>query len=234
MSDITAGEGAPATAQDAPPSILAIFLAFLSIGATSFGGGVVAYLRSALVGRHRWVDDETFIELLSICQSLPGLNASNMAILVGDRLRGTSGAAAALVGICLPGGLMMVAAAIAYGAAHSQGNVVDGMLHGVSAAAVGMVLAVSLQLGFKTLKNYADLVFVALTIIGVEVFHLSVLVVLAGVGALAIFWYRPGGASKDGALFAGTLRFLDGTAARLSRSKGKDKTGKDKKTGGHP
>ncbi len=181
------------------PSVLRIFLAFLSIGATSFGGGVVAYLRAGLVTRNKWVDDKTFLELLSICQSLPGLNASNMAILVGDRLRGTAGAAAALVGICLPGGLMMVAAAIAYGAQHSQGGVINAMLHGVSAAAVGMVLAVTIQLGLKTVTRLADIVFVALTVIGVTVLHQSVLLVLAVVGALAIYWYRPGADAHDGA-----------------------------------
>ncbi len=201
MSDVLS-DGAPCEETIVPqPSVLTIFLVFLSIGATSFGGGVVAYLRSSLVGRHRWVDDETFLELLSICQSLPGLNASNMAILVGDRLKGTAGAAAALVGICLPGGIMMVAAALLYSTNESKGGVVNAMLHGVSAAAVGMVLAVSVQLGLKTLKRYADLVFVALTIIGVELLHQSVLVVLAVVGALAIIWYRPGGAPHGGDLF---------------------------------
>ncbi|MGU3495412.1 chromate transporter [Xanthobacteraceae bacterium A53D] len=202
VSDPSAGAGAAPDEAAPPPSILAIFLAFLAIGATSFGGGVVAYLRSSLVERHRWVDDETFIELLSICQSLPGLNASNMAILVGDRLRGTMGAAVALAGICLPGGLMMVAAAIAYSSTHQRGNVVDGMLHAVAAAAVGMVLAVSIQLAVKTVNRIADLVFVALTVIGVQVLHQSVLVVLAVVGALAIVWYRPGGAPHKGTLFA--------------------------------
>lgn len=175
-------------------SLLSLFIGFFVIGATSFGGGVVAYLRSGLVGRRKWIDDETFVELLSICQTLPGLNASNMAILVGDRLRGTAGAAIALVGICLPGGLMMMAAASAYAAAQAQGggsNAVTAILHGVSAAAVGMVLAVTFQLGRKTLTRFADFGFVILTVIGVNVLHQSVLLVLAVVGALAIYWYRP-------------------------------------------
>src|SRR5690349_16561508 len=62
-----------------PPKVTlgTIFGAFLLIGATSFGGGVVAYLRSSLVGRHGWLDDEEFVELLSISQALPGLNATN-------------------------------------------------------------------------------------------------------------------------------------------------------------
>ena len=73
---------------DARPSLAQIFRVFLVMGATSLGGGVVGYLRTGLVVRHRWVDDVTFVELLSISQTLPGLNATNMSILVGDRLRG--------------------------------------------------------------------------------------------------------------------------------------------------
>lgn len=173
-------------------TLLDIFVGFLIIGATSFGGGVVAYLRSGLVGQRKWIEDDTFVELLSICQTLPGLNASNMAILVGDRLRGTAGAFIALFAICLPGGLMMVAAAIAYAASRGEDIGVGAILHGVSAGAVGMVLAVTVQLGRKTLTHAADFVFVALTVIGVNVLHQSVLLVLFVVGAMAILWYRPG------------------------------------------
>ena len=192
----------PAAVPAPPPAVGAgaIFAAFLLIGATSFGGGVVAYLRSSLVGRHRWVDDREFVELLSISQTLPGLNATNMAILVGDRLRGPAGAAAALLGICLPGALLMVAAGALY-REHGDQPLVTAMLHGVAAAAVGLILATIAQLSRTTLTGAADLVFVALAVAGVSVLHLSVPWVLLGVGALAIAWYRPrrgaaGGASR--------------------------------------
>lgn len=186
--------GVPEAAVVAPGSVslLDIFVGFFIIGATSFGGGVVAYLRTGLVNRRKWIDDVTFVELLSICQTLSGLNASNMAILVGDRLRGTAGAAVALMAICLPGGLMMVAAAAAYAASQGHsGNVVGAILHGASAAAVGLVLSVTFQLGRKTLGRFMDFIFVALTVIGVNVLHQSVLLVLFVVGAMAIVWYRP-------------------------------------------
>ncbi len=172
-------------------SLLAIFLGFLEIGATSFGGGILAYLRTGLVTRRKWIDDATFVELLSVCQTLPGLNASNMAILVGDRLRGAAGAAVAVLGICLPGAILMAGAAVLY--AHMQGGDpgIGAALHGASAAAVGLVLAVTFQLGRKALRSWVDLVFVALTVIGVNVLHQSVLLVLFVVGVLAIYWYRP-------------------------------------------
>lgn len=172
-------------------SIGEIFRAFLTIGATSLGGGVVGYLRSSLVGSLKWLDDETFIELLAICQSLPGLNASNMAILVGDRLRGGLGAAAALVGICLPGGLIMVAAAMALGSGLHDHPLVNAVLRGVSAGAVGMVIYVTAQLGRKTIRRPADAVFAAATLVFVAVLHESVLLALAFVAPIATLWFRP-------------------------------------------
>src|SRR6185295_14051642 len=62
-----------------------IFRDFLLMGATSFGGGVVAYLHENLVTGKAWVDEEEFLSALEISQTLPGLNAINMSILVGDR-----------------------------------------------------------------------------------------------------------------------------------------------------
>jgi len=185
----------------APPSrsdvgVGEIFRVFLLIGATSFGGGAVAYLRSSLVGKHRWVDDPTFVQLLSISQSIPGLNSTNVAILVGDRLRGAAGAAAAIAGICLPGGVIMFAVGMAYGM-HGQRPLVGLMLHGVAAAAVGLVTAVTLQLGRKSLGSLADLLFVALAVAGVHWLRLPVPVVLLGVGTLAIFWHRPRAAPRE-------------------------------------
>jgi chromate transporter len=179
--------------ESAPPvqvTLGEIFRAFLLIGATSFGGGVMAYLRSSLVDKHGWIDDPTFVQMLAMSQSLPGLNSTNMAVLAGDRLRGTAGAVAAIAGVCLPGGLIMFVIGMLH-SAHGDRPFVTAMLHGVAAAAVGLVAAVSVQIGRKVLTRMDDLVFVALAVIGVNVFHRSVLVVLAGLGALAIWWHRP-------------------------------------------
>ena len=184
------GPVAVETTRPGEVSIPRIFAAFLLIGATSFGGGVVAYLRNSLVEKHKWIDDKTFVELLGISQTLPGLNATNMAVLVGDRLRGTAGAVSAICGICLPGALIMYAVAIAYHA-HGDRPLATAGLKGVAAAAVGLVLATTVQLGRKSLSHVYDLVFVVLTVIGVNLLHQSVPRVLIVVGTLATLWYRP-------------------------------------------
>lgn len=167
-----------------------ILAVFLTIGATSVGGGLVAYMRRALVDRQKWVDDQNFVRMLTICQALPGLNGTNMAILMGDHLRGPRGAIVAILGMCLPGALIMVGAAALY-AAHGDEAVASAMLATIAAAAVGVAFSVAVQLGQKSLKNVADFVFVGLTVIGVNLLHYSVLLVLVAVGVLAIYWYRP-------------------------------------------
>lgn len=172
------------------PGVHEIFMTFLFIGATSFGGGVMAYLRRSLIDRHRWIDDPTFVQMLAMSQSLPGLNSTNMAVLVGDRLRGTWGAAVAITGICLPGGIIMFIIGMLHGV-HGGRPAVTAMLHGVAAAAVGLVMAVAVQIGRRVLTRIDDLAFVALAVIGVNLLHLPVLAVLGGVGALAVWWHRP-------------------------------------------
>ncbi len=173
-----------------PPTLWRLFLGFLMMGATSLGGGVIAYLRTGLVARYRWLDDETFVELMAISQSLPGLNATNMSILAGDRLRGWPGALVAALGMCLPGASLMTAAAFAYGIGGDD-PVSKAFLHAIAAGAVGLITVVMVQLGAKMLTEIADYAFVALTAVLVVLFHVPVPYALVGVGALAIWWHRP-------------------------------------------
>jgi chromate transporter len=170
------------------PGVGEIFLAFLSIGATSFGGGVMAYLRSSMVEKHRWLNDRTFVELMVISQMVPGLKAVNLAVLIGDRLRGITGALAALLGICLPGAFLMYVVGIVYQIERDR-PLLDAALEGVAPAAVGLLLATVVELGRKSLAHVDDVVFVALTVICVNRLHMHVVSALLGVGILAAFWY---------------------------------------------
>ena len=171
-------------------SLAEIFQTFLVIGATSFGGGVVAYLRQALVVQRAWLDDDQFMSALEISQTLPGLNATNMSVLVGSRLRGIPGSVVALAGMCLPGSALLFVLGTLYGQ-HGERPAVVAALNGVAAAATGLLLATTYQLGRKELGGWVDLLFVALTTVTVSVFHVSLPITLFTLGPLAIWWYRP-------------------------------------------
>lgn len=171
-------------------SSLDLFLTFLTIGAISFGGGVVAYLRNSLVTTKQWIDDKEFLELTSISNTLPGLNATNMAILAGDRLGGPIGAVLAMLGMCLPAFVFMTVSGIVYGS-HVERPLVDAALRGVAAAATGMIAATWFQIGKKSMKGFYDAFFLLAAVLLVNHFKLSVPVVLLIVGAMAIYTYRP-------------------------------------------
>ena len=182
-------------AKAAGVSIWEIFLEFLIIGATSFGG-VVPYLRGSLVTKRQWIDDKEFVEMLSISQSLPGLNATNMAVLVGEKLSGLMGSIAGIIGVCLPGGLLMFAVGIFY---HHHGEHVwiTAALKGVAAAAVGLILSTVVSLSKKSLSHNFDFVFMAATVIAVNRLHLGVPRSLVAVGALAILFHHPRKTQKE-------------------------------------
>jgi chromate transporter len=166
-----------------------IFLKFLIIGATSFGG-VVPYLRDALVAKQRWLSDKEFVEMLSISQSLPGLNATNMAILAGQKLRGFTGSLAAVLGICLPGAALMYAVGIFY-RLHGDHDWATAALKGVAAAAVGLILSTVVQLSKKSLAGKSDFIFMALTVLAVNRLHMSVPRALIAVGIMSILFHHP-------------------------------------------
>jgi chromate transporter len=170
-------------------SVWDIFLEFLIIGATSFGG-VVAYLRGSLVTKRHWIDDREFVEMLSISQSLPGLNATNMAILVGQKLHGWLGSVVAIVGICLPSGALMYAVGIFY-RLHGDHVWTTAGLQGVAAAAVGLTLSTVVSLSKKALSQTFDFVFMAATVLAVNRLHWSVPWALIVVGLLAVLFHRP-------------------------------------------
>jgi chromate transporter len=171
-------------------SLAEIFITFLSIGAISFGGGVVAYLRDSLVRQKKWFDDVEFLEITAISNTLPGLNATNVAILAGDRLAGVLGASLALLGMCIPAFVFMTAAGLVY-AEHHVRPLANAALRGVAAAAVGLLASTWFQIGKKSLRGVYDAVFVVAAILGITYFKVGVPLTLLVVGAAAIIAYRP-------------------------------------------
>ena len=90
-----------------------IFWVFAKIGAFTIGGGIpmIAAIKSELVER-KWLKDEHFIDIITLAQTAPGLFAANIAILTGNKLRGTKGSVVATVASCLPPFLIILLIAL--------------------------------------------------------------------------------------------------------------------------
>ena len=174
-----------------------IFWQFLIVGAISFGGGIVAYLKELLVTRYRWVDTDEFVVMLSISQTMPGLNSVNIAILMGDRLRGALGAWAAAVGLLLPGGIIVMAIGLIYGI-NSNHPMANDVLGGVAAAAAALLATVTWNLGKRTFMKRKSLALLVLTFVLMTIVKWPLYLVLCSVLPLALFIYRPTQSSQAG------------------------------------
>lgn len=120
-------------------SIGEIFLVFLRLGLTSFGGPIahLGYFRDEIVHRRKWLDDQTYADLVALCQFTPGAASSKVGIGIGLSAGGLPGAVASWLAFTLPSALALVL--FAYGVA-SYADVLDsGFLHGLKVVAVAVV-----------------------------------------------------------------------------------------------
>ncbi len=121
-------------------TVTQVFLAFLKLGLTSFGGPVahLGYFRNEFVERRRIMQDAAYADLVSLCQFLPGPASSQIGIGIGITQAGLRGGIAAWVGFTLPSAITLIL--FAYGIAALDESVVQtGWLHGLKVAAVAVV-----------------------------------------------------------------------------------------------
>jgi chromate transporter len=164
-----------------------IFLSFLQVGTTGFGGGlaVVAQLRALVLQKRRWFTEHEFAEGLALAQSLPGSMANNVAAYVGLRLRGWRGASVAVAGLILPSTLLMIVLAILYRHLRDLPDT-EKLFHGLNAAVVALISVTAWRIGRSTLAKawqWYIAVFSGLAVIMFEATVIEVVLVsgLAGI-----------------------------------------------------
>ena len=173
-----------------PPGLWAIFLEFLLIGAISFGGGIVAYQKILLTEKRRWLNDDEFMACLAISQTMPGLNAVNIAVLTGDRLRGVLGALAAAIGLLLPGVTFVLVAGILY-LKNTDHHLANLLLAGVAAAATGLLSAITYRLGHRQFNHFKSLLIVFASFYLMSIMKLSLPMVLLIMVPISLLLFRP-------------------------------------------
>ena len=116
-----------------------VFLVFLRLGLTSFGGPVahLGYFREEFVARRKWLDERAYADLVALCQFLPGPASSQVGLALGLSRAGYLGALAAWVGFTLPSAIAL--ALFAFGLAALGDALGSAWLHGLKVAAVAVV-----------------------------------------------------------------------------------------------
>jgi chromate transporter len=116
-----------------------VFLAFLALGSSAFGGPIahVGYMRDTFVTRRRWLDEARFAQLVAVCQFLPGPASSQLGFAIGLLRGGWRGALLAFVGFTLPSALLM--GALATVSPRLDAPAAQAALHGLALVAVAVV-----------------------------------------------------------------------------------------------
>jgi chromate transporter len=136
-----------------PPSLAEIFLAFIKISLSGFGG-VLAWARRMMVDERKWMTPEQFNEVYALCSFLPGGNIINFSVIFGGRLRGPLGSVVALTGLLGPPMIMILIIGAIF-AHYGDVPALRRALTAVASAAAGLMLATVAKMAKPLFRNRA-------------------------------------------------------------------------------
>ena len=172
------------------PSHRALFLAFLQIGVSAFGGAL-PWGRRVLVEDRQWISERDFTEIVTVCQAVPGPNMVNLAVFIGTRYHGVVGAIIAFAGIVVvPLIILLLVNAVYHAFAHLP-QVKSGMT-GMAAAATAYLLFMSLKMGGPFWKRPLGIVLCAASASLAFFAHWHMALVLLVCGAAGVVLSKQG------------------------------------------
>ncbi|MBP9884644.1 MAG: chromate transporter, partial [Leptospiraceae bacterium] len=129
--------------------IIEVFLIFLRLGLTSFGGPIahLAYFQDEFVNRKQWLDEKQYAEIVTLCQFLPGPASSQVGMVIGKIRAGFFGSIVAWIGFTFPSTILMILFAL--GVSNFPEFINSNLLHGCKLAAVVVVAQALWQMGSK-------------------------------------------------------------------------------------
>ncbi len=172
-------------------AVMEVFAVSLKLGLTSFGGPIahLGYYHNEYVDKREWLDERSYLDLVALCQFLPGPASSQISIAIGTIRAGIPGGIAAWVGFTLPSAVMMILFAFVL-----QGfNIIDsGWLHGLKIVAAAIVAQAILTMWQRLINDKIR----SLIAIGVFIILLfwqnafNQIILIAAAGILGLIFYR--------------------------------------------
>ncbi len=167
--------------------MLKLFLTFLKIGAFTFGGGyaMVPLIEEELVTKQNLLNQDEFIDYLSIAQSYPGVLGANISILLGYKLYKIPGALICTLGSILPSFCIVLVLSFFYFKNQSS-NILNGFFTGVSPVVIALILYSFVNMLNKLPKSSKNISLLIISFFCVGVLNISpiYLIILGGVYAL--------------------------------------------------
>lgn len=169
--------------------LFSLFLAAAKIGCVAYGGGpsMIPLLKVEVVENHGWMSIEEFMDALAVGNALPGPIATKMTAVVGHKMAGVAGAAAATLGVVLPSALLVLALLGLVGAL--KGNpIVESMLKGLRPVVVAMLAYAAFDMAPSSMKGPLSwsIGLVALLLMVFTRVHPALLIVAGAIAGIAL------------------------------------------------
>jgi len=165
--------------------LLAIYKLFFVVGVFSFGGGLTAWFHREVVLVRGWMTDEEFFSGYSLAQVLPGVNSTNMAVYIGQHVRGAAGSAVALAALLTGPFFIVIAAAVAYNRLVELPGFAAAMT-GIATVAVGMIFRLGMASAKDSVRHLPSMLVLAATFMAVGLLQWPLLPVLLVLVPLSI------------------------------------------------
>jgi len=177
--------------------VFTLFLAFLRLGLTAFGGpAMVAYIRKLAVQEKGWLSESSFKKGVAICQTIPGATAMQAAAYAGLRAGGPWGAVAAYAGFGIPAFFLMVALSAVYQQTHDLPTIIS-LFAGLQVIVVALIANATLSFGRSYIKTWQDAL-LGLLAAGFLVLGGSPMIAISSSAGLGIVLYKKIYAKKEG------------------------------------
>jgi chromate transporter len=171
------------------PSLINLFLSFLKLGLTAFGGpAIVAHIKKMAVENRKWMDEETFSDGVALCQTIPGATSMQASAYVGLRTRGLEGAIVSFVGFGFPSFLLMLLLSALYKKTYTLPFIVS-IFKGLQVIVVAIVANATLFFARSSLKRWKDLIIIILSS-GMFWFRVNPIIVIILSSLFGILLYK--------------------------------------------
>ena len=164
-----------------------LFAVFGRIGLLSFGGpaGQIALMHRELVEEHKWLDEARFLHALNFCMLLPGPEAMQLATYAGWLKRGITGGLIAGLLFVLPGFLVILALSAAF-LFYGERPAAEGVLLGLKAAVLAIVVQALIRLAGRALKTPLAWILAPAAFIAIALLRLPFPLIVLGAGLIGL------------------------------------------------
>ncbi len=168
-----------------------MFLILAKIGAFTLGGGyaMIPLVQKEFVENQKWIDNEEFMDIVALSQSIPGALIINSSTYLGYRLFGFTGAVVACLGSMLPAVVIILIVAIFFNQIR-ENKLVEEIFQGVRPAVVALILFSVIKMSKSVPKNLFNFIWIGLSVIAIAIFSINPIIIIVTSGIIGYLLYR--------------------------------------------